>query len=330
MAPNAAPATSKLIIGCGYLGTRVAERWLAAGHEVWAMTRSEPRAAEFAHQGLRPIVADVLVPESLSRLPAVQSVLYAVGYDRTAGRSIEQVYVNGLRHVLEALPGGVERFIYISSTGVYGMPKANGSTSKHLAIRNGPAARPVWPPKNCWTRAVGNGRPSAWHGRHLRAGPHSAAKPCWPASQSLPPAEGYLNLIQVHDAATVVLAADERAQPPRLYCVSDGHPAVRREYYECLARLASAPPPQFKRRQPTRPPRNGPRPIAAWLTLDCWRSWACNLSFRRSARGCGPFFKRKAGKQKRKAERGKRTGPELDCFSFPLFVGRLVGGGPCP
>src|SRR5580692_6138251 len=39
--PQNVPATTtKLIIGCGYLGAHVAERWLAAGHEVWGVTRS--------------------------------------------------------------------------------------------------------------------------------------------------------------------------------------------------------------------------------------------------------------------------------------------------
>jgi nucleoside-diphosphate-sugar epimerase len=246
MAQNVSPATRKLIIGCGYLGTRVAERWLAAGHEVWAMTRSEPRAAEFARQGLRPIVADVLVPESLSRLPAVQSVLYAVGYDRAAGRSIEQVYVDGLRHVLEALPGGVERFIYISSTGVYGSARGewvDEQTPCQPQRAGGQACLAAEELLNTsrWQRQAIRLRMAGIYGpdriprrETLLAGEPIAA-----------PAEGYLNLIHVHDAATVVLAADKRAQPPRLYCVSDGHPAVRREYYECLARLAGAPPPQF-------------------------------------------------------------------------------------
>ena len=82
------------------------------------MTRSAERADEFARQGLRPVMADVLLPESLANLPPVQSVLYAVGYDRAAGRSIEEVYVDGLRNVIDALPAGLERFIYVSSTGV--------------------------------------------------------------------------------------------------------------------------------------------------------------------------------------------------------------------
>jgi nucleoside-diphosphate-sugar epimerase len=59
------------------------------------------------------------------------------------------------------------------------------------------------------------------------------------------PVQGLLNLIHVDDAAQVVIAADERAVPPRTYVVSDGCPVVRREYYEELARLLGAPRPVF-------------------------------------------------------------------------------------
>jgi nucleoside-diphosphate-sugar epimerase len=254
MSQSNSPPTSKLIIGCGYLGMRVAERWLAAGHEVWTVTRSESRAAEFARQGLRPIVADVLAPESFGRLPAVQSVLYAVGYDRSTRHSIEEVYVDGLRNVLGALPAGVERFIYISSTGVYGsaagdwvdeqspcQPQRAGGKACLAAEELLVASR--WQPQTIRLRMAGIYGPSRIPRREtLLAGEPIAA-----------PAEGYLNLIHLHDAASIVLAADERAQPPRLYCVSDGHPAVRREYYECLARLAGAPAPKFTTPEPDSP-----------------------------------------------------------------------------
>ena len=113
---------TKLIFGCGYLGERVARRWQSAGHEVIVVTRSKPRAAEFRQQGFSAIIADVTRRESLNNLPAADSVLFAVGYDRStsSNHTIEQVYAGGVRNVLAALPSQVGRFIYISTTGVYG------------------------------------------------------------------------------------------------------------------------------------------------------------------------------------------------------------------
>jgi nucleoside-diphosphate-sugar epimerase len=110
----------RLVFGCGYLGGRVAQHWLAAGGPVFAVTRSAERAAKWAQQGLRPILADVTRPETLSGLPVADTVLYAIGYDRRSAASRQEVSVEGLRHVLAALPSQTGRIVYLSSTGVYG------------------------------------------------------------------------------------------------------------------------------------------------------------------------------------------------------------------
>ncbi|MBL8830463.1 MAG: NAD(P)H-binding protein, partial [Planctomycetaceae bacterium] len=112
--------STKLIVGCGYLGLRVAGRWLAQGDTVYAVTRSSARADEWRGLGIHPLIADVTDPASLRDLPVAETVLFAVGYDRSAGKAIGDVYVDGLRHVLDALPTATGRVIYISSTGVYG------------------------------------------------------------------------------------------------------------------------------------------------------------------------------------------------------------------
>ena len=94
-APGSRPATGRLIVGCGYLGSRVARRWIEAGNRVWAMTRSPARAAEFAAAGIEPIVADVTKPDTIRGLPDVATVFWAVGFDRTGGAT----YQIGRAHV---------------------------------------------------------------------------------------------------------------------------------------------------------------------------------------------------------------------------------------
>ncbi|MEX0678509.1 MAG: SDR family oxidoreductase [Pirellulales bacterium] len=237
---------SKLIVGCGYLGSRVARRWRNAGHEVFVVTRDAEHARRFAEERYQPIVADVLRPASLAHLPAADTVLYAVGYDRGSGVSIHEVYASGLRSVLDALPGEPARIIYTSSTGVYG--QSQGETvdeeSTTAPTREGGraclAAERALAAHRLGHRGVvlrmaglyGPGRiPLAGEIRRVR--PIAA------------PQNGSLNLIHVDDAASAVLAADERAVPPRTYVVSDGHPVERRRYYEELARLLGAPSPCF-------------------------------------------------------------------------------------
>jgi nucleoside-diphosphate-sugar epimerase len=243
----------KLIFGCGYLGLRVARRWLAAGHMVYAVTRSQSRADELAARGLSPWVGDVTRPETLRGLPEAETVLYAVGYDRRQGQSMHEVYVAGLNNVLGALPGSTGRVIYVSSTGVYGdsagewvdehtpcRPQREGGRAC-LAAEQALAAHPLGA-RGVVLRLAGIYGPGRIPRKELLL-----------AGEPIPsPAEGYLNLIHVDDAAAVVLAA-ERAPTPRVYVVSDGHPPRRRDYYMELARLAEAPPPRF-----SAPPSDAP------------------------------------------------------------------------
>jgi nucleoside-diphosphate-sugar epimerase len=90
------PSSPSLVIGCGYLGQRVTTAWLAMGRRVIALTRG--RAAALSAMGLEPIVGDVLAPDSLRQFPEVGAVLYAVGLDRSAGRTMREVYVEGLAY----------------------------------------------------------------------------------------------------------------------------------------------------------------------------------------------------------------------------------------
>jgi nucleoside-diphosphate-sugar epimerase len=245
---------SKLIVGCGYLGARVARLWRDCGHEVFVVTRHSERARKFAADGYRPLVADVLRPESLAGLPAAETVLYAVGYDRAAGISMEQAFAGGVQAVLDALWGQPDKIIYTSSTGVYG--QSQGETVDELSatvpVRDGGRA------SLAAERALAAHR-LANRGIVLRlAGLYGPGR--IPLSAEIQggrpiaaPSHGLLNLIHVDDAAAAVVAADERATPPRTYVIADGQAVERRAYYEELARLLGAPPPVFAPPPPDAP-----------------------------------------------------------------------------
>ena len=109
----------KLIVGCGYLGLRVARRWTVAGHAVAGLVRTSANAESLSGEAVRPIVADVTQPATLGGLPAADTLLYAVGYDPAGGTSRSAAHADGLRAVLDAVSPRVRRVILISSTGVY-------------------------------------------------------------------------------------------------------------------------------------------------------------------------------------------------------------------
>lgn len=239
---------AKLIFGCGYLGERVARLWREAGETVWAVTRSDERAAQLQAAEVRPIVADVTRPETLADLPEVDTVLFAVGFDRSVGNSIHEVYAEGVKNVLAALPSSVKQFIYISTTGVYG--NANGQwvdeTTPPDPHRDGGkaslAAEQLLGSKGTILRFAGIYGPNRIpYLAKLRAGEPIGA-----------PSEGWLNLIHVDDGAQIVLATESKkmASPlkrtaPEVFCVSDGNPVVRGDYYREVARRIGAAEPNF-------------------------------------------------------------------------------------
>jgi nucleoside-diphosphate-sugar epimerase len=254
--------STRLIFGCGYLGLRVARRWRDAGHEVHAVTRSTARAEQLRGEGIRPFVADVTQPRTLDGLPVAETILYSIGFDRTSERTMQEVYVDGLKGALDALPDASGRLIYISSTSVYAQQDGewvDESSPCEPTRQNGRdclAAEQALSRHRVGARAVILRMAGLYGpGRIPRREALLAGEPI-PAA-----ADGYLNLIHIDDAASVVLAAETTARLPSLYVVSDGQPVLRREYYEELARLAGAPAPRF-----APPPADSP--AAARATTD--------------------------------------------------------------
>jgi nucleoside-diphosphate-sugar epimerase len=248
---------AKLIFGCGYLGQRVAIRWRESGADVFVVTRSAARADNLKTEGYEAIVADVTRPETLNDLPVADVVLFAVGYDRSAKNTIHEVYARGMRNVLGALPPETGRFIYTSTTGVYGAgrgewldentppdPQRDGGQAS-LAAEKALASHAI-AKQSIILRLAGIYGPLRVPFLNELFGGHPI-----PARGS-----GYLNLIHADDAAMVVDAAAEIPafdNGPQIFCVSDGHPVLRGEYYAELARQIGAPPPRFVEPDPKSP-----------------------------------------------------------------------------
>jgi nucleoside-diphosphate-sugar epimerase len=237
---------AKLVFGCGYLGHRVAERW-QQHTDVYVVTRSPERARRLSDRGFRPLVGDITESWVCPNLPPLETILFSVGFDRDSGKRIQDVYVGGLRRVLDQLPDQVGQFLYVSSTGVFGQSAGESvnEQSPCQPTREGGracleaeqllAAHPLGPRATILRLAgiYGPGRIPKLD--EIRAGLPIGAD-----------ADAWLNLIHVEDAVEVILKAEERAQFPNMYVVSDGNPVLRRNFYEYLARLVGAPRPAFE------------------------------------------------------------------------------------
>ncbi|HVX15179.1 MAG TPA: SDR family oxidoreductase [Pirellulales bacterium] len=239
---------AKLIFGCGYLGHRVARRWLAEGHTVYAVTRHVDRAAAWRGEGLHAIVADVTRPATLVDLPAVDSLLFAVGHEGERGRGPTNDHVAGLANVLEAISPAVRRLIYISSTGVYGDCQGEWIDEETACEPQRPSGRACLTAEQMLVEHAYSARTVILRLAGIYGPGRIPRKDVLLAGEPIDaPQHGYLNLIHVDDAVRAVLAADRvSAELPRRYLISDGSPVVRGEYYAELARLLGAPPPRFR------------------------------------------------------------------------------------
>lgn len=233
-----------LIVGCGYLGRRAAAGWLASGRRVAALTRRN--ADTLSASGIEPVIGDVLDPASLRDLPAAATVLYAVGMDRSAGRSMRDVYVGGLGHVLDTLPA-CDRFVYVSSTSVYG--QSDGSVVDE--------ASPTEPVEESGKivleaeRLLRSRRPDAIVLRFAGIyGPDRLLRkqPLLKREPLVGDADKWLNLVHVEDGADAVLCAEGRGTPGETYNVADDEPVSRRDFYTLLAELLNAPAATFDHR----------------------------------------------------------------------------------
>lgn len=237
-----------LILGCGYLGVRVARRMLADGHRVFGTTRSRSRAEALAAEGIEPVIADVLDRDSLSGLPSVDRAFYCVGNDRGSGVPIEQVYVDGLRHALGRLANRTRRLVYAGSTGIYGDHRGEwideqaapdpqtGSGKACLQAEDvlREFSREYSYPVTIlrYSGLYGPGR--LMRRDAVRSGEPIAADP-----------DSYLNLVHIDDAASAAVAALGASKPGPLYLVSDDRPVTRAEFYASLAKLLGGPEPRF-------------------------------------------------------------------------------------
>ncbi|MEZ6125833.1 MAG: NAD-dependent epimerase/dehydratase family protein [Planctomycetaceae bacterium] len=247
---------SALIAGCGYLGRRVAQVWRSRELNVSVITRSAERAAEFCGQGLNPVVLDLAAPDadwerSPKRLPAADVVLWAVGFDRSAGSHREQIWLNGLQWFIRHLTTPPKRLIYISSTGVYG--DASGESIDESTI---PA--PVTESGQCCLKAEDLVRreirqiSSSTQVTILRMagiyGPNRLLRRIDDLNRRTPlpgNPDHWLNLIHVDDAVRVVDSVAHAVDVPDLINVVSSQTVTRRKYYHLLANLASTPAPVF-------------------------------------------------------------------------------------
>lgn len=192
-------------------------------------------------------------------------VLWSVGFDRSAGIPRERIWLDGLQKLVDALPAPPDRFLYVSSTSVYGT--GHGQTVDETSPVN-----PVSEGGQCCLAAermlhdILRERFPETHLTVLRLagiyGPGRLLRRLDDLRKSTPiraNPDHWLNLIHVDDAVRMIDAVSDADDPPGLINVVSSNSCRRRDYYTQLAAIAGAPPPVFAEQNAAGGPENRPR-----------------------------------------------------------------------
>jgi nucleoside-diphosphate-sugar epimerase len=116
-----------LIVGCGYVGLPLGQALVAQGHIVVGVRRSSDADAELRAANIEPAHLDITRPDDFNKLNTKLNspfdwIINTVASSRGGGPDdYRQVYYQGTRNLLDWLANHPPRkFVYTSSTGVYG------------------------------------------------------------------------------------------------------------------------------------------------------------------------------------------------------------------
>jgi nucleoside-diphosphate-sugar epimerase len=244
-----------VILGCGYVGSALAETALAGGARVVALTRNADKAAALRARGVEAIVSDLAATEWHDH-PALADgaewVANTVSAAAPTPEGYRASYVAGTASILAwAQRAPIGTLVYTSSTGVY--PQGGGARVDESAATGGasPTGRVLVEAENLLRGASAAAVARSFvlrcagiygPGRHyllnaLRAGQtRFAGEPAF-----------RMNLVHRDDIVAAMLACFRAptAVANEIFNLSDGAPATRGELVGWLAEQLRLPRPTF-------------------------------------------------------------------------------------
>ena len=230
------------ILGCGYIGQRLARTYRDQGYPVTAVTRSEASRQALARSGFQALARD-LAREPLDDLGWAGEDLFHLAPPPPDG--VE----DGLtRHLVASFRRGghPRRLVYLSTTGVYGDCGGDWVDETRPPAPVADRSRRRWDAEEtlrAWSRESGADLVI------LRvAGIYGPGRlPLERIRQGLPLAREedspWSNRIHADDLVAACVAAMARGAPGQVYNVCDGHPSTMTDYFLRVADAAGLPRP---------------------------------------------------------------------------------------
>jgi nucleoside-diphosphate-sugar epimerase len=227
------------------------------GHDVSGLRRNSSTAAELIAAGLNPLFPDITKPDQLVKLP--RDFDWVVNCVASGGGSTEEyrrIYVDGMRNVIDWLSpspethrqrAGAPRFLYTSSTSVYGQNDGSVVTEESPTE---PAAETSRVLLDAEKELLTNSRQRGFPAVILRvAGIYGPERGHWFKQFTKGEAhlegkgERILNMIHLDDVVGCIIAALDRGQPGTIYNAVDDEPVSQFAFFSWLATALHKPMP---------------------------------------------------------------------------------------
>jgi nucleoside-diphosphate-sugar epimerase len=235
----------------GSIGSVLVKRLCASGQFVRALVRNPDRAAELRSMANVEILpGDLSRPDSLSGCAQGCSLVYhcAAKLSGSDWKRSQAINVTGTQAIAaEAAHAGVERFIYTSTIGVYGLSKAENITEEtpwskynlpYFTTKQA-AERLVWEFKDQIPFVVARVGDVVGPGQHtwtidLIERINQGMYVTLPDSES-----GWLNPVYIDNLVdALLLMGVHPAAPGQAFNIVDGTPILASDYFNHLARMA--------------------------------------------------------------------------------------------
>ena len=229
-----------LIAGCGDVGNVLADLLLQGGHVVYGLKRDTSTLAD----GVRPVKADLLRPDTLTDLPMeIDRLVFMPTPARRDQAAYEDIFIHGWNNLWAALKQVPHRTLLVSSTAVFGEADGglvNEATNPEPTGFNGKVLLKMEQLAASCTENLVVARISGIYGpgreRLIRLAASTGLE-----VQKDPPC--FTNRIHRDDAAEVLKHLLKIEKPETLYLATDDQPAPRYEVVKWLAKEQGKPAP---------------------------------------------------------------------------------------
>jgi nucleoside-diphosphate-sugar epimerase len=245
-----------LIIGCGYVGLPLGAELARSGNQVFGLRRQHSAANELERAGIDPLFADITKPEELAKLPRdFDWVVNCVASSGGGADEYHAVYLQGMRNVVDwlaplnetARTQGTPRFVYTSSTSVYGQ---NDGSIVNETSPSEPSADTAHVLLEAEAFLLAAARQRNFSSMILRVGAiYGPGRGYWfkqfQSGEARVEGKGerFLNMIHLDDVIGSVIAALEHGKSGNIYNGVDDEPVTQKDFYSWLAAAMGKPEP---------------------------------------------------------------------------------------